>query len=233
MPLNGLVHACWKSANVSWRQLSSDFEKVSAGSCGVARQPSAIVFEWRGQKADVGGPPRDQAFNRRLGKTEMPWVYVLENPSMPRFVKIGYTDRTIEERIEELSRGTGVPEPFTLLYGCEVRDAAHLERLLHTEFKHERVRTQREFFKARPFQVLIALKSILQRERIRPQSLRGFSLDPENKAEPLKATGQTKNPQRPQKLPSSDPYEGKKGRLGLRIEHAQDLHRYLQRNNQR
>ena len=43
-------------------------------------------------------------------------VYILTNEAMPGLIKIGYTDNTIEKRMKELSRHSGVPLPFTCYY---------------------------------------------------------------------------------------------------------------------
>ena len=44
------------------------------------------------------------------------YVYVLVNPSMEGYVKIGKTKRKPEVRVQELSQATGVPTPFILAY---------------------------------------------------------------------------------------------------------------------
>ncbi len=44
------------------------------------------------------------------------FVYLLSNPSMPNIVKIGSTERTIKERISELSSVTSLPTPFVVGY---------------------------------------------------------------------------------------------------------------------
>ena len=46
-------------------------------------------------------------------------VYILTNEAMPGLIKIGYTDKSIEERMKELSRHTGVPLPFSCFYAIE------------------------------------------------------------------------------------------------------------------
>ena len=44
-------------------------------------------------------------------------VYILMNKAMPGLIKIGYTNKTIEKRMKELSRHSGVIVPFYwLLY---------------------------------------------------------------------------------------------------------------------
>ena len=49
-------------------------------------------------------------------------VYILTNEAMPGLIKIGYTDKTIEKRMKELSRHSGVPLPFTCYYAVETEN---------------------------------------------------------------------------------------------------------------
>ena len=44
------------------------------------------------------------------------YVYVLQNPAFPHLLKIGFTTRTPEERAEELSRHSGVPTLFRVVF---------------------------------------------------------------------------------------------------------------------
>jgi hypothetical protein len=60
-------------------------------------------------------------------------------------VKIGYTRRTVEERMREL-RGPGVPDPFELIDMVAVRDPVGREREVHSLLQELRHRTDREFF---------------------------------------------------------------------------------------
>ena len=50
-------------------------------------------------------------------------IYILVNESMPDLVKIGRTNRSIEQRIKELDN-TSVPLPFQCFYAAEVSNAA-------------------------------------------------------------------------------------------------------------
>lgn len=61
-------------------------------------------------------------------------VYVLTNPAMPGFVKIGktYLDN-VNQRLGQLY-STGVPFPFELAFACEVPNATEFERALHVAF---------------------------------------------------------------------------------------------------
>lgn len=55
-------------------------------------------------------------------------IYVLTNPSMPDWIKVGITKRAdVNKRIKELSRPTGVPLPFDFYYAKEVNDCKKKE----------------------------------------------------------------------------------------------------------
>jgi hypothetical protein len=74
------------------------------------------------------------------------FVYLLSNPSMPNIVKIGSTERTIKERISELSSVTSLPTPFVVEYYLLVEDPIYFEKNIHEELKDYRVNEKREFF---------------------------------------------------------------------------------------
>lgn len=76
---------------------------------------------------------------------------------MPGVVKIGMTMRSPTARAEELSRATGVPEPFTVIYYAEVEDPFRVEAMLHSMFANDRVSGGREFFTTNPADISEAL----------------------------------------------------------------------------
>ena len=87
-------------------------------------------------------------------------VYVLTNPAMPGLVKIGMTDRDdVKRRMSDLYT-TGVPLPFECLAAREIenREAADIEKALHTAFGPNRVNSSREFFQIDPEQVQALLR---------------------------------------------------------------------------
>ena len=92
-------------------------------------------------------------------------MYILENPFMPDLVKIGRTDKGLEERMRSLSSQTGVPVPFECYYACEVDNSKKVEEGLHDGFGDHRVNKRREFFKIAPDKVkailtLLAIKNV-------------------------------------------------------------------------
>jgi hypothetical protein len=84
-------------------------------------------------------------------------IYILINESMPDLVKIGRTDRTIEQRIKGLDN-TSVPLPFQCFYAAEVNNAELVERRIHKVFLDKRLRGSREFFRLDPDQAVQAIK---------------------------------------------------------------------------
>ena len=87
-------------------------------------------------------------------------VYVLTNPAMPGFVKIGYTTQDdVQTRMRQL-HSTGVPEPFKCAMAVQVREgyAKTLEKALHTAFAPDQGNASREFFKMDPERVLAILR---------------------------------------------------------------------------
>lgn len=73
------------------------------------------------------------------------YVYILSNPSMPNLVKIGFTERDVDERVEELN-STGVPVPFEIeaIFGSP--NAYENEQEIHNALDQYRLANNREFF---------------------------------------------------------------------------------------
>jgi len=66
---------------------------------------------------------------------------------MPGLLKIGFTNKPIEQRIDQLDSATGVPMPFELEFCVRVENAQDMERRLHAALHEFRVSNQKEFFK--------------------------------------------------------------------------------------
>ena len=75
------------------------------------------------------------------------YIYILSTREQRDVLKIGYTERTVEERVKEINSSTGVVIP----YGCRavwtVENAAVVEKEIHAIFDNERIRNDREFFR--------------------------------------------------------------------------------------
>lgn len=86
------------------------------------------------------------------------WVYVLDNPSMPGRVKIGFTERIPDMRANELD-ATGVPTPFDLQFTALVDRAFELEQAVHAAMDANRVRQNREWFDLTVDEAIEAIRS--------------------------------------------------------------------------
>ena len=74
------------------------------------------------------------------------WIYILSNPTIPGYLKIGFTDLTPEKRAEQLSRSTGVVLPFKVEWAFHCFNAEQLEKELHRHLEGLRINSNREFF---------------------------------------------------------------------------------------
>ena len=79
-----------------------------------------------------------------IGSTLHGWVYVLSHPHMTA-LKVGYTLRSVQERIDELS-GTSVPGTFVWEYGILVSQPEVVEQQSHKLLSTYRLNANREFF---------------------------------------------------------------------------------------
>ena len=79
------------------------------------------------------------------GDTGVGIVYVLTNPAMQDFVKIGVTGN-LQERMRSLDQPSSVPLPFECVYAVKVPNARAWERVLHEVFSESRINRRREFF---------------------------------------------------------------------------------------
>jgi hypothetical protein len=89
------------------------------------------------------------------------FVYVLSNELMPGIVKIGFTERTVAERIGELSAHTGVAVPYLEEASFPVEEPETIEELIHTRLDACRVSQNREFFRLPTSEAIAAVREIL------------------------------------------------------------------------
>jgi T5orf172 domain len=73
------------------------------------------------------------------------YIYCLSNPAMPGLLKIGYTEKTVEERVKSLY-STGVPMQFVIELKKYVYEPRKKEQYLHMLFTQYRCDKKREFF---------------------------------------------------------------------------------------
>ena len=80
----------------------------------------------------------------------MATVYILTNQSMPGLIKIGITERKVEDRMRDLYSSSAVPLPFECYFALEVKDAKLVEKKIHHGFDDYRINENREFFEIDP-----------------------------------------------------------------------------------
>lgn len=97
------------------------------------------------------------------------FVYILENSSMPGLLKIGRTDRSVAERVEELSAHTGVPTGFTVVKEYPVLDSMEAERVVHERLADYRVSENREFFRLESEDAVAIIDSLFAQVAPKPR----------------------------------------------------------------
>jgi hypothetical protein len=91
------------------------------------------------------------------------WVYVLSNPTMQGYIKVGFTDRDPETRARELYEGnTSVAAPYVVEYAVQVEDARVRERRVHKRLKAYRTTRKREFFTCSVEEAIVAIRWIVK-----------------------------------------------------------------------
>lgn len=91
-------------------------------------------------------------------------VYVLRNPAMPDYVKIGKTN-DLARRMGDLDHTT-VPVPFECVYAARVADMNAWETTLHAVFADERINARREFFSASVIPRVVRILNTAQLENV-------------------------------------------------------------------
>jgi len=91
------------------------------------------------------------------------YIYVLKNPSMPGLVKIGFTDRSVKVRAEELSSASGVPTPFTIHGQVASPNVKNVERKIHSILRAKRLSGSREFFRIDPDEALNVIQTEVEK----------------------------------------------------------------------
>ena len=95
-------------------------------------------------------------------------VYVITNPAMPGFVKVGITMQDdLRKRINNLS-GTNVPYAFQVRYAARVSDARFIEQSILGGLDHARVKG-REFLEM-PWERIVQLLKMVEHEDVTPDS---------------------------------------------------------------
>lgn len=90
-------------------------------------------------------------------------LYIASNPAfLSNLLKIGITCEDLDTRFEQLSKPTGVPDEFRLVYSCEVSDVLKAESRIHLLLRDYRYNPRKEFFKISKHKAI----SVLERVRM-------------------------------------------------------------------
>lgn len=94
------------------------------------------------------------------------FLYVLRNDSMTGLLKIGFTTRTVEQRVSELDSSTATPTPFEIAFYFACSEPQSDEALAHETFALHRLNQGREFFKLSEQEALLSLRATLSRREV-------------------------------------------------------------------
>lgn len=83
-------------------------------------------------------------------------IYILTNQayqekgrSKEKLIKIGQSkdEKSLSDRVKDLSRPTGVPHPYEIFYSAKVKNYKKIEKEIHKFLDAYRSNNKREFFK--------------------------------------------------------------------------------------
>ena len=63
------------------------------------------------------------------------YVYILVNKGQPGILKIGYTDRTPQQRVAEINKGAGIITPWYISNAFPCKSPNYIESLVHKHFE--------------------------------------------------------------------------------------------------
>jgi len=89
-------------------------------------------------------------FKKKFGNKKSPFttghIYVLQNTSVPGIFKIGFTERSVADRINEINSATGVISPWQVRDFWFTKNPYAAEQEIHDRLKEYRVEDNREGF---------------------------------------------------------------------------------------
>ena len=99
-------------------------------------------------------------------KRHTPQIYILSTREQPEILKIGYTARSVIERVNEINSSTGVLIPYGVRAAWRVKNAEKIEREIHNLFSDYRIRSDREFFKIKYEKAFSIVNKFLREKRL-------------------------------------------------------------------
>ena len=97
-----------------------------------------------------------------MNNEDIGWVYVLKNP---RFndLKIGFTTYPHpQQRADEISKSTGVPAKFEVMYAALLLNPNRIDQNVHYKLRVHRVSQNREFFSCTILDAMSAIRAAAQ-----------------------------------------------------------------------
>lgn len=99
------------------------------------------------------------------------WVYVLVNKSMPGICKVGMTTTSVNQRVKEINKATGVITPWFPVFKYKCINSLVLEKAVHQHLQDlgYRVNPKREGFELDSNTVINVIKEIGERLTVTPK----------------------------------------------------------------
>jgi T5orf172 domain len=127
------------------------------------REPEGVPQRRRRRRAESRGVPWTRFYALQCYAQFVPavrgYLYILSNSMIPGLLKIGFTTRSVADRVSELGAATGVPVGFTVEAYFESTDPIAHEKSIHKRLAHCRMRGK-EFFRVSVDEAVEALREV-------------------------------------------------------------------------
>lgn len=158
--VKGLFTRCWRCDQWDWfivyTRLGSPTNRLSKACSraldgwgrGLRSGDDEMAARGRSEFDNWGGTRWLKSWSEGPLPLEEGWgfIYVLSTRERPDLLKVGFTNRPVDQRVAEINQATGVLVPFGARKAWKVRNARSVERLVHAALADYRVRADREFF---------------------------------------------------------------------------------------
>ena len=108
----------------------------------------------------------DKFLNPKTSFKEPQKIYVLSTREQKDLLKIGFTTRSVRERVNEINSATGVVIPYGVRAVWCVKNAQFIEKKIHEKLSKYRVRNDREFFSMNYFDAFKSIMKIIKDESL-------------------------------------------------------------------
>ena len=104
--------------------------------------------------------------NNETISLKTPQIYILSTRNHPDILKIGFTNRSVTERVNEINGSTGVLVPYGVRAAWRIKDAEKIEKEIHNLFAEYRIRSDREFFNIKFEKAFVIINKFLREKRL-------------------------------------------------------------------